>query len=561
MLELAVSPSLLYSRLVVVLLTIPWLVKVYLSGLDFMHILQLEGYKNQGFSDWIKRHPHRVFPQRERLYGKVLLLGGVISWLLNPSQALIFFPLVWLVLVFLSIYKRDRRKSKKPLVLTKRTVRLLTFFKFIFLLEVVFFFWLFYQPSAEVPPWGEVYIGRSILFFWVFYVLGMLAPYNLKLANSIIRPLEELINAWYFRKAKRLIRKFSDLTVVGITGSYGKTSTKFIAHGVLSQQYHSLTTPESYNTPMGISKVVNSELKEEHQYFVVEMGARYRGDIKELCELASPKIGILTAIGTQHLETFGNQETIYQTKKELADALPPDGILIINGDDPNCVKVAESLSIKVIRYGIKEKNLDFKASYIKTTSVGLYFRLKNQSGETFKIQSRLLGRHSVYNLLAGFALGTVCGMEGSRIVSALAKIDAIPHRLQLRHSQGGATIIDDAYNANPTGAANALAVLGEFKTGQKILVTPGFVEMGGEEERENREFGKKAAVVCDWVFLVGEKKTEAIRKGLVAVGFDTSRLEVVNHLEQVTKRLKQIVRMGDVILFENDLPDQYTEEI
>jgi UDP-N-acetylmuramoyl-tripeptide--D-alanyl-D-alanine ligase len=561
MTQLAVNPSLLYSRLAVILLTIPWLVKVYVSGREFLHILQLEGYKNKGFSRWMKNNPYRVFPQRERLYAKIFLLSGVITWLIKPSQALIFFPIVWLVLVFLLILKQDKQKSKKPLVFTGRAVRLLALFKFIFLLEIVFFFWFFYLPSTEVPPWGEVYIGRSILFFWFFYILGMLAPYNIRLANSVIRPLEELINAWYFRKAGLLIRKFSDLTVVGITGSYGKTSTKVIAHSVLSQQYHSLTTPESYNTPMGISKVVNSELKEEHQYFVVEMGARYRGDIKELCELAPPKIGILTAIGTQHLETFGNQETIYQTKKELADALPQDGILIINGDDPNCLRVAKSLSVKVIRYGIKGKDLDFKASHIKTTSVGLYFRLKNRSGETFKVQSRLLGRHNVYNLLAGVALGSVCGMEESRIVSALAKIDSIPHRLQLRHSQGGATIIDDAYNANPMGAANALAVLGEFKTGQKILVTPGFVEMGTEEERENREFGNKAAAVCDWVFLVGEKKTKAIRQGLVEVDFDSSRLEVVNHLDQVTKRLKQIVRMGDVILFENDLPDQYTEKI
>jgi UDP-N-acetylmuramoyl-tripeptide--D-alanyl-D-alanine ligase len=410
MTQLAISSSILYSRIVVILLTIPWLVKVYVSGRDFLHILQLEGYKNRGFSRWMKNHPYRVFPKRERLYGAIFLLGGLITWLIKPSQALIFFPLVWLALVFLSILKRDERKSKKPLVFTSRAVRLLTLFKLIFLSEIVFFFWFFYQPSAEVPPWGEVYISRSILFFCVFYILGMLAPYNLRLANTIIRPLEGLINAWYFRKAGLLIRRFSELTVVGITGSYGKTSTKVIAHSVLSHQYHTLTTPESYNTPMGISKVVNSKLNEEYEYFVVEMGARYRGDIKELCKLAPPKIGILTAIGTQHLETFGTQEAIYQTKKELADALPSDGILIVNGDDPNCLKVAESVSVEVIRFGIKEKDLDFKASHIKTTSVGLYFKVNKQSGKTFEVQSHLLGKHNVYMLLAGFALCSVCGI-------------------------------------------------------------------------------------------------------------------------------------------------------
>ena len=549
------------SRLFIILLTIPWLVYVYIFSLDMLHILQLEGYKNKDFSTWIKDHPHQVFPQREKLYGKILFLAGVISWIVGINHLFFLFAALWFLGVVTLIRKRDIRKRKKPLAYTTRAVRLLTLHKGFILAEIIFLFWLFYQPPASALPWSEAYVGRSIIFLWCAYILGIIVPYHLMLVNGFLLPLEKLIKTWYFMRARQDIRSLPALDIVGITGSYGKTSTKVIAHAVLSTCYETLTTPESYNTPMGVSKVINANKMPFYQYFVVEMGARYVGDIKELCKLTPPKIGILTSIGDQHLETFGSLEAIYRTKKELADALPSDGTLIINGDDPNCIHAADSVSVKVVRYGIKGDDLDFKASHISTTSSGLLFRIKNRQGETFKVQSRLLGRHNVYNLLAGVALGSVCDITESEAVSALAEVEPVPHRLQLIHNPGGAIVIDDAYNANPTGAANALDVLGEFKSGKKILVTPGFVELGAEEDKQNRELGKKAAKVCDWVFLVGVKKTEAIRQGLTDAGFNPSTLMSVNSLDEVTEKLKQIVKPGDVILFENDLPDQYTETL
>lgn len=555
------SPDIYYSRSFIILLTVPWLINVYISNLEFLHILQLEGYKNKGFSIWTKTHPQRVFPRCEKLYGKILFFAGVITWVVGTNHLFFMFTALWFVGAILLIRKQDKQKSKKPLVYTQRAVRLLTFHKGFFLAEIVFLFWLFYQPTTSVPPWSEAYVGRSIIFFWSIYILGIIAPYHLMLANGLLQPVEKMINTWYFLRARQEVRKATKLNIVGITGSYGKTSTKNIADAVLETHYRTLSTPESYNTPMGVCKTINSEDLTKYQYFVVEMGARYPGDIKELCKLTPPKIGILTSIGSQHLETFGSLSMICRTKKELVDALPSDGTLIINGDDPNCIEAANTTPVKVVRYGIKGKDLDFKASHIKTTPLGLYFRIKNRRGETFKVQSHLLGRHNVYNLLAGVALGYVCDIKESEAVSALAEVEPVPHRLQLIHSPGGATIIDDAYNANPTGAANALDVLGDFKSGQKILVTPGFVEMGVDENRENRELGKKAAAVCDWVLLVGRIKTEAIRQGLMDAGFNPSMLVSVNSLDEVTEKLKQIVKPGDIILFENDLPDQYSEQV
>lgn len=559
MFQLAVNHQYLFSPLFVAFLTLPWLIKSLISSLEFAHILQLEGYKNEGFSKWVETHFSRVFPRREKFFGLLLSFAGLTVGIVDAKKpALLFFFVLWLLIVFLLIFQREKRESKKAFVYTKRAIRLLATYQAVFLLEVIFSFLLLVFASAPTSTSNMVYISRSILFFWLIYFLGILSPYNLMLANILIKPVEEGINAGYFRQAQRKIRKNSKLTVVGITGSYGKTSTKMIAYSVLSTRYPSLTTPESYNTPMGICKVINAERISDYRYFVAEMGARYRGDIRELCDLCPPQIGILTSIGNQHLETFKTLDAIYETKKELADALSPDGILIVNGDDPNCRKVADSTSVKVVRYGLEGEGLDFKADKIETSSQGLRFMVETNQRNSFEVRTRLLGRHNVYNLLAGVALGFVCEIDPLEIASALAGMDPIPHRLQLIQGLGGAIVIDDAYNANPVGAAMALETLAEFKNGQKILVTPGFVEMGAEEDKENREFGKKAAAVCDRVFLVGAEKTKAIRQGLLEAGFLTSKIEVVDQLDQVTQRLGTIVRSGDVILFENDLPDQYS---
>jgi UDP-N-acetylmuramoyl-tripeptide--D-alanyl-D-alanine ligase len=357
-------------------------------------------------------------------------------------------------------------------------------------------------------------------------------------------------------------------TVIGITGSYGKTSVKDILHAFLSLKHKTLKTPESYNTPMGICKIIRRDLKPDYEFFVVEMGARRRGEIKELCELVQPDIGIITAIGPQHLETFGSLENISQTKYELIESLPAKGLSVLNGDDPICLEMGEKrIPEKKFLFGIddgkerkypkKENSYGFvKAKNISVGSQGSCFILETGGNEE-EIKSPLLGYQNIYNILAATAVALHIGLTLQEIKTVVKDLKPTPHRLQLIRNPHGVLIIDDAFNSNPIGARMALDVLKSFKHGRKILVTPGFVELGEVEYEENKKLGEKAAQVCDYVIVVGKTGSKPLIAGLEKQGFSSGKTIEVQSLDKASKSLQTILKPNDVVLFENDLPDNY----
>lgn len=328
-------------------------------------------------------------------------------------------------------------------------------------------------------------------------------------------------------------------------------------------------TPDSYNTPMGICKVIRGELTAEHEIFIVEMGAYKRGDIRELCNLASPEIGILTAVGPQHLERFKSIENIAETKYELIESLPSDGLAVFNCDNEICAGLSdkrEQDGNPVRRYATEPFSVDsvsdkadLTASNIRHTAEGLAFTVHTNVG-TSEIRTRLLGRHNVSNILAAIAVAIECGMTLEEIQKAIVNVEPVPHRLQLTSGVGNVTIIDDSFNSNPVGAKAALEVLTEIGDGKKVLVTPGMVELGEREYEENRRLGEQAAEVCDLVILVGPTRTTPILEGLKAAEYPSQQIIVVLNLEEVKQHLATQVQAGDVVLFENDLPDNYNED-
>jgi UDP-N-acetylmuramoyl-tripeptide--D-alanyl-D-alanine ligase len=349
--------------------------------------------------------------------------------------------------------------------------------------------------------------------------------------------------------------------VIAITGSYGKTSTKYILNSMLSQKFNVLMTPDSYNTPMGICKVIRGQLEPEHEIFIVEMGAYQRGDIRELCRLVYPEIGILTAVGAQHLERFKNIENIARTKYELIESLPQDGIAVFNDDNEICSELANKTTIKMARYAVDrlDEKVELTARKIENTRRGLTFIIEKSSGETCKVETKLLGRNNVYNILAATAVALECGVTLDNVSHATKLLEPIPHRLQLISGAGGVTVVDDGFNANPVGARAALEVLEGFSDGRKILVTPGMVELGDMEFDENKTFGAEAAKVCEFVILVGPIQTKPILEGLRTAGFPKEKILLVENLTQASESLTNIIKSGDVVLFENDLPDSYSE--
>ena len=542
------------STILFYFVTLTCLARAVVRTASGLHILQLDGYKTGRYLKWIRQHLKNCFEIKE-----ILVIGGLLVLTAFYPQYHDtwpwFFPVLCVTWGGFQVYLSTRRKKievKKPLVYTARAKRVFGLSICLLAASATAF-----ALAAKMSPWRV-----AILLF------SEIAVINLTVANLIIYPLERTINEMYLLSARRRIKTLQP-RVIGITGSYGKTSTKYILHQILSQKFNTLMTPDSYNTPMGICKVIRGELNAEHEIFIVEMGAYKRGDIRELCNLASPEIGILTAVGPQHLERFKSIENIAQTKYELIESLPSDGLAVFNCDNEICAGLSdkrEQDGNPVRRYATEPFSVDsvsdkadLTAANIRHTPEGLAFTVHTNVG-TSEIQTRLLGRHNVSNILAAIAVAIECGMTLEEIQKAIVNVEPVPHRLQLTSGVGNVTIIDDSFNSNPVGAKAALEVLTEIGDGKKVLVTPGMVELGEREYEENRRLGEQAAEVCDLVILVGPTRTTPILEGLKAAEYPSQQIIVVLNLEEVKQHLATQVQAGDVVLFENDLPDNYNEE-
>ena len=518
-----------------------------------LHILQLDGYKPGRYLKWILTHINHCFEIIEISIVAAVVVAVSIIPNLQSEWLLPTLCLVWTAYQVYKIVWRKKTKAKKPLVYTARAKRL---------------FGLALSLLVVTAGLIGLFVTDNRLRISVFLFSELSVPI-LVVSSYLIWPVEQLINGFYLRDARKRIRTLQP-KVIGITGSYGKTSTKYILHQILSQKYKTLMTPDSYNTPMGVCKVIRGDLLPEHEIFIVEMGAYKRGDIRELCRLAPPDIGILTAVGPQHLERFKSIDNIALGKYELIEALPSDGLAVINVDNEICAGLADKTdSVPVIRYGVEsdESNntsISLTAHDITQSDKGLTFTVVDKDSGAAEITTRLLGKHNVSNILAAIGVSLYCGMTMGEIRDAFEALEPVPHRLQLIPGAAGVTVIDDSFNANPEGAKAALEVLTDFvseKEGNKILVTPGMVELGELEYEENRKFGMEASKVCDLVILVGRTRTAPILDGLKKANYPEKQIYVANNLDEAQQHLTKHVTPGDVVLFENDLPDNYNEAV
>ncbi len=515
----------------------------------FLHVFQLEGYSRDDFSAWFRARVDKLFLRTSHVVGFVILLLGAVIFFLGGGRLMVGILLVLWSIAFASsrIYRRDQQK--KPLAFTPRLKRLLVASSALALVPSVVG-WLVWIDSPE--HW------TVLLFLAGMWISDFGAPYWVLLASRIMGPVERSIQEGFKRQARHTLQSRTDLTVVGITGSYGKTSTKFVVAELLSQRLNVLATPSSYNTPMGICIVVNNQLRAEHQVVVLEMGMRRTGDIRELCELARPDIAIVTSVGIAHMETMGSIEAIADEKAEIVRSLNPDGIAVLNADDDRVAAMRNLAPGAVWTVSVEGRPADIRAANISYGRKGSQFTVTDEEGNTADFTVPLLGRHNVLNVLLGVAVGRAMGLRLRQLAHAATRIQPVEHRLQLR-SEGPVTIIDDAFNSNPVGARNAVEILGQFDSGRRIIVTPGMVELGELQEDENRALGAYMADHVDLVILVGERQTRPILEGLTSRSYPEEQIHVVGSLFEAQAFLKTFLRPGDVVLYENDLPDQYDE--
>ena len=565
--SLILSFLLLYGPWIIYMLCVPRAV----------HIFQMEGYKARDYLRWLPKNYKNAFSAGLPQFIACLIFAFAMivmdAILLNYApqycttrllaiQSLMFF-VVFAVTNIAQIKKdiENRKNAKKKLVYTARAKRLV-FFNFItFILLLASFAFgnhLYVKDAPEVVNAQLQFVNNMITYFWCSIFIFLL-PINVLVSNWIAFPTEDAIKARFIRSAKRVLKKkyHKDLIKIGITGSYGKTSTKFILKTIVSGKNQLLATPESYNTTMGNVRVIREQLKEEHEVFISEMGARYKKDIWEICDIVHPKYALITSIGPQHLETFKNIDNIVKTKAELIDSLDTDGVVFLPRDNEHCKKLYNKETREKYSYSLKDKNADIYAKNVLLDENGSNFVAVTPIGE-IKCSTVLLGEHNIGNILGCIAIAIKLGLTKEQIESGVKKIEPIPHRLQILNNNNGTIVIDDAFNSNPVGAKMAIDVLGKFK-GRKIVITPGMVELGTEEKNENRKFGKHMASVVDVAILVGNKRSEPIVEGLRDGKFNDANIYVVADLNAATVKLAEISKVGDVILFENDLPDSYNE--
>lgn len=514
----------------------------------FLHMFQLESYQLDGYKRWLNKN-------REALLGFSLTVGVSLTvgklllqlLLINVmgsersdmvSVICTLVALVAFAYVAMKLYQSQRNQpEKKPLAFTARMKRL---YVCVFLVALVVCSLISY---LGIPP----------------YVLFIALSYLVMIAGYVMQPIERQISKSFMDEAEEILEQRPDLIKIGITGSYGKTSTKFILQTILAEKYDVLATPSSFNTPMGLTRVIREQLEQHHQVFLAEMGARHVGDIQELCDLVKPKYGVLTSVGAQHLETFGAIETVANTKFELIENLPEDGVAFFGGDNGGwCDKLYERATCEKYRTGIDGGFLSMYAEDITVSPEGSRFVLCDAEGGRAQCHTRMLGRHNIENIVLACSVAKRLGLPLPQIAAGVNKTQPVEHRLQLINNPNGITVIDDAFNSNPVGAQAALDVLRSFP-GRRVLVTPGMVEQGEQEQAINKAFGQQIPGSCDVLILIGKKHTRPIAEGALAAGFDPDQLHVVANLDEATVLLGQLGRPGDAVLFENDLPDNYNE--
>lgn len=520
-----------------------------LGSARLVHMLQLEGYKNKNLMHWLGENKAMVYriPAFVSLCGLILML--IVNAVLPSASLYVFFVFaaVYVLLIFLYAKKSRVENAKKPLVYTSRVKRLFAFIS-------LFYFVI----GAALLLLDLLVLSGTVLVYMPLFVLFLLIAIGVLCANLLAKPIEKAVQRWYLNDARRKLEERSDLIRIGITGSYGKTSCKFILGTILSEKYNVLVPPSSYNTPMGVTRVIREQLKPSHEVFIAEMGARNVGDIKELCDLVHPTFGLLTSVGPQHLETFGSIENIAKTKYELIESLPPDGCAFLPGDNDICRELYNRTKIEKMLFSVDYTGeSDIRAENIKTGSFGSRFELV-LDGERIICETRLLGKHNIANIVGCASVAHKLGLSAAQIRLGIRKIQPVEHRLQMLPTSNGITVIDDAFNANPSGVRAAMEVLSGFE-GKKVVVTPGMVELGDQEDAENRAFGRVMADAADTVMLIGPRHTRPIYEGLIEGGFKEENIQVYRSLDEAAKVLWTQVKPGDVVIFENDLPDNYNE--
>jgi len=507
--------------------------------LTYLHIYQQEEYDSIRFIRWLIAQ--RSFDKRATIGIFFIGLGQTFGGFSGRVSA----SLAALILLLVTLVEKDPRSAgKKPLTLTARAKR-------IYVAALVF--------VAAIAV--AVCLSSSPVIVWILAI--QFIPLALMAGTLVLMPNETAVQKRFWSEAHEKLLSLKP-TVVGITGSYGKTSTKHLLGHILEMQAPTLITPGSVNTPMGIARIVRERLTAHHRFFVCEMGAYGPGSIERLCRLAPPDIAVITAIGMAHYERFKTLDTVARTKFELAEAVAGrNGTLIV------AEQVLEFQYAREFWHKYNEKTIVVGRG--EECALRIVSTSQTESGiqadvlwrkMPYVLHAPLYGEHHISNMAVAFAAACAMGVPPDDAIVALASVPQIMHRLEVKNGPAGARLIDDAYNSNPVGFASGLHLLDALNTkgGRRVLVTPGMVELGQAHEDEHRKIGNLAAKYTDVLLPVLPERIEALTSAFASSNPNGTIVPCADFTAAQTW-LDANLGPTDVVLIENDLPDLYEKKL
>ncbi|MDP2649922.1 MAG: UDP-N-acetylmuramoyl-tripeptide--D-alanyl-D-alanine ligase, partial [bacterium] len=496
-----------------------WQLKEYRLDRVLVHLQETEQGKNIFFSKLSILKLSAIFS---------FILIGSDSRLLTAYQ--VFILLVFIYEAYLLYKELSKKKFKKPVF----TIKALILVCFAFALTSI----LFVLPFVDRYLWILI-LDKLTPFFVAFFIFIFSFPSTIYTDIQIERAIKK-------------IRENRHLLVIGVTGSYGKSSTKEYLSQILSKKFKVAKTRGTNNTPIGIANSILKDLADDTKIFVVEMGAYQKGEIKELCQIVAPKIGIITAINNQHLSLFGNIKNTMSGKYELIESLPKNGLALFNGNNENAKLLFEKTEINKVLYETlqsmnkKSKESTICAFNIKTQKSSISFDIQLKK-EVTKMYTSLIGAHNVENILPAIFIANYLGMSMEEIQVAVENLTSLPKTMEKYTFSNNATLIDDSFNTNPNSILAVLNYIQVYK-GIKVLVMQPMIELGKDSKLEHEKIGEEISKISDYLFLTNNNYYKYILKGCEKRK-NNCVIEVAS-TKTISDFIIKNVKEDDVVLFE-----------
>ncbi|MFA6426840.1 MAG: UDP-N-acetylmuramoyl-tripeptide--D-alanyl-D-alanine ligase [Candidatus Magasanikbacteria bacterium] len=517
-----------------------WVLSAFIDYSNLCYVWQLKWYRVDRFKDFLSTEQGKRFAFSYTIFWRSV---AIFFFFLLPFDSvptfkwiLLFFYIIDFIHTCLGLY---RRKIKHPTFSLKAIL-------IVAVSMIVEASWLLYSRD-----WYVLLFALILRFFIIAIVV------------FVLNTLTNLIKKYFFYRAEKKLRHFPGLTVIGITGSYGKTTVKEFLYQILSTKFKVVRTPKNVNSDIGISRFILSTDFEGVDVFIVEIGAYARGDVQLVCDIIHPKIGILTAINAQHLSLFGSLKNIQDTKYELLRSLPRDGLAITNSDNPYCIEYIHELDCRVETFGTEEENNPTcLITDIHTGPQGVGGTVRFRKGSEIiegSVETHLVGEHNALNVAPCLLVASFLGMHRKENMEAVRNLKNPENMLRI-YSYGSTTIIDDSYNSNPDGFRAALFILSKYPSHRRrIVVTRGMLELGDLSNELHRQIGGEIAFIGDELVIITPDFIEPLTQG-VGTKYNTE-ITIKTNPEKLVEYMKKFKSTDSVILLENRIPAVFKKEL